>query len=139
MPNFALKNFREAANMSQARLAALAHMSQAAIARLESGETRTNADYAMRLAPLLGRAPRELFPQAAEREAPTSEIDHSVMRRAIAVGRRFANDDEHLLVAVTGLIYALLIREQHGHPISDDEGTLGLLDDFVRRLRQKSD
>ena len=136
-PNAALKNFREAAHMTQARLAELAGMSQAAIARLESGETRTNADYAMRLAPLLGREPRDLFPPATDRVGAEGEIDDAVMRRAIAVGRRFAVDDDQLLVDLTGLVYGLLIREQRGHPISDDENTLSLIESFVRRLRER--
>jgi transcriptional regulator with XRE-family HTH domain len=137
IPNAALKNFREAARLSQAKLAELARLSQSVIARLESGETRTTADIAVRLAPLLGREPRELFPQIPGRPNAEGDADPDVLKRALAIGRRFGDDDDDLIVEIAGLVYALLMRERGGHPISDDEGTLSLLDDFARRLRRR--
>lgn len=155
-PNLALKNFRQARNLTQARLAELASVSQSVIARLETGVARTTADVAARLAPILGRDARDLFPPPARQEPPrggpggASEstgqnpedggTDPAIMRRALTVARRFAigcgrGADDGLVVEIAGLAYALLLRERDGYPISDDEATLTLIDRFVRRLR----
>jgi transcriptional regulator with XRE-family HTH domain len=148
-PNLALRNFRQARNLSQAKLAKLAKLSQSVIARLETGAARTTADVAARLAPILGRDPRDLFPPSLSRSEqrlaepspeppPPGHTDPAVMRRALTVARRFGGTDDELVVEIAGLVYALLLRERDGWPISDDEGTLTLIEGFLRRLRRNS-
>lgn len=137
--NIPLKNFREALHLSQAKLAELAGCGQSDIAKLETGERRTTADWAVRLAPHLGREPRDLFPQAPSsgHRRAEGEVDHDVMTRAVDVARRLAGPDDALLTEIVAPVYALLIREREGFPITDDERTLSILENFIRRLKRR--
>lgn len=138
-PNVALKNFRAAARLTQAKLADLAGYSQTTIARLETGESQTTAGAAAKLAPLLGRQPRDLFPSGSQHDHSEPEnIDDDLMIRAFSIGRRLAaGGDDELTAHIAGLAYALLKGEREGHPITDDERTLVTIEAFVRRLRRR--
>ncbi len=138
-PNVALRNFRAAARLTQAKLAELAGYSQTTIARLETGETQTTAGAAAKLAPHLGRQPRDLFPSGDRDQQPDSDgIDAELMTRAYAIGRRLgAGGDDELIAHIAGLTYALLKGERDGRPITDDERTLATIEGFVRRIRRR--
>lgn len=56
-----LRQLREARGLTQVQLAEGLGKSQSEIARLERGERRMTVDWAIRLAPLLGIEPRQLF------------------------------------------------------------------------------
>jgi transcriptional regulator with XRE-family HTH domain len=135
--NEQLRPLRKERGLSQARLAELAGCSQADIHRLETGNARTSAEWAERLAPHLGVEPRDLFPRAAgsPRLADGGGVDADIVRRAMAVARRWGRGDDPWTPDVLTLVYNLLARERDGRLITDDEPTLSLIDAFVRRLR----
>jgi len=136
-PNVALKNFRELAGLSQEALARASGVQQSAITRLENGLQRTTAEIAARLAPHLGRTPRDLFPGPLPPSVDEDEPDRDVMTRAVVAARRLvrAAGNEDLLVELIAPIYALLLREQNGHPITDDDRTLSIIESLITRLR----
>ncbi len=134
--NEQLRALRERRGLSQARLAELAGCSQPDIYRLETGHSRTTAEWAQRLAPHLGVSPRDLFPSATSApRADDGRIDPEVMARAVAVARRLVSDSDTLASEIIAVVYSLLARARDGNSITDDEPTLRDLERFVRRLR----
>jgi transcriptional regulator with XRE-family HTH domain len=136
-PNAALRHYRLARGLTQAQLsqATDGRVSQPVIAKLELGGAQTTARLATLLAAPLGLQPRDLFPSDAMQPTDLSQVDARIMRRAIAVGRRLTgNANEDLAAEITVLAYELLLGEQQGHPISDNERTLVILDRFFRHL-----
>jgi len=135
--NQRLREIREERGLSQAKLAELIGCSQADIQRLETGHTQTTTEWQLRLAPHLGVDPRDVSPLAAgpARPAEGGGLDADIMRRAMAVARRWGRDEEPWIPDVVSLFYSLLAQEKDGHPITDNEPTLALIDIFVRRLR----
>jgi transcriptional regulator with XRE-family HTH domain len=136
--NEPLRQLREMRGLSQQGLADLVGCSQPDIQRLETGNARTTAEWAERLAPHLGVEARDLFPRAPGSPRPSDGggIDRDVMARAVAVAQRLVSDDDALAAEVIALVYELLARERDGYAIIDDEATLSLFVHFARRVRR---
>ncbi len=75
-----LREIRQAAGLSQERLAELIGSSQPTIQKLETGRMRLTLDYAVRLAPALGVHPDELVATAMAKTAPAANQGAKIAR-----------------------------------------------------------
>ena len=89
-----MKTLREAADLSQDRLAELVGTSQAQIQRLETGKRRITVQWAQRLAPHLGCKPVELLPLDQSNENLPKEPDINVSVTETPYREPVANESE---------------------------------------------
>ncbi len=149
LPNLQLKRLREARGFSQAKLAELANCSQGDVAKLETGAKRTTAEWALRLGPLLGVDPKELFPSAdpgggEPRSISSSQLDPERLRISITVARRMAAahgvaDNEVAISELAAAIYDILAESATaGRPLRDDRDAMLLIERVLRRVWRPS-
>ncbi len=91
-----------------------------------------------KLARALGCSRTDLLPPA-ERAAEAREggvrLDPALLNRALAVAARLSEQDKALASEIASVVYRLVERERDGQPITDDEATLRILEEFVRRIQ----
>ena len=131
----ALRNFRRAKGLSQAQLAEAAGVRQSTIARVEARGIRTAAETAVKIARALGREPGDIFPEMGTLEGRGQlEVNRDVMARSLEIARDWGFADHPALPDIVAALYALLIRERSGLPITDDAPTLSIIGNLLHRV-----
>lgn len=122
------------------RLSLAAGLNETYVRDIIKGRTlNPRTDTLGKLARALGCSRSDLSPPA-ERAAEASEgaastrLDPALLSRALAVAERLSADDKVLASEIASVVYRLIERERHGQPITDDEATLSVLEEFVRRI-----
>ncbi len=88
----------------------------------------------------LGCSRADLLPPAeraaeARGEGAATRLDPALLNRALAIAERLSADDKVLASEIASVAYRLIERERDGHPVTDDEVTLRILEEFVRRIQ----
>jgi len=121
------------------RLSLAAGLNETYVRDIMRGRTRNpRTDSLGKLARALGCARADLLPPrdrlAEVGDGAVGRLEPALLNRALAVAERLAGDDKILASEIASVAYRLLQREQAGQAITDDEGTLRILDEFARRI-----
>jgi hypothetical protein len=126
------------------RLSLGAGLNETYVRDIIKGRTRNpRTDTLGKLARALRCSRADLLPPA-ERSAEASRelvsgLDPVLLSRALAVAERLAAEDKTVASEIASVVYRLIERERDGQPITDDEATLRVLEEFVRRIHRAAE
>ncbi len=129
----------EELGLNPKRLSLAAGLNETYVRDIMRGRTRNpRTDSLGKLARALGCARADLLPPrerlAEGGDGSAGRLEPAVLNRALAVAERLAGEDKILASEIASVAYRLLRREQAGQAITDDEGTLRILEEFARRV-----
>ena len=125
--------------LNSKRLSLGAGLNETYVRDIIKGRTRNpRTDTLGKLARALGCTRADLLPPAERasqaNRGSVDSLDPMLLNRALAVAERLSADNKALASEIASVAYRLLERERNGQPITDDEVTLRVLEEFVRRI-----
>ncbi len=136
-----IRHRMSALGLNPKRLSLSAGLNETYVRDIMKGRTRSpRTDTLGKIARALGCSRADLLPPAeraaeARGEGAATRLDPALLNRALAIAERLSADDKVLASEIASVAYRLIERERDGHPVTDDEATLRILEEFVRRIQ----